>query len=182
MSTRATDAGTAATRSRILDATGVALAQFGPRKLSLTDIAQIAGVSRPTLYRHFASKEELLVALAAHEKLRYEAGLASALHGLTGNARLQAALQFIIDFQNDYPLRGLVLIEPGFMLEQLEHALHTMASAMVPLFEQGRSPTRAGRADAADIADLIVRVALSHFVIPGDDAQLLRELRHVAGI
>ena len=37
------------TRTRLLDATGLGLAQYGPRKLSLTDIAALAGVSRPTL-------------------------------------------------------------------------------------------------------------------------------------
>ncbi len=44
------------TRTRLLDAANVVLAHYGPRKLSLTDVATHAGVSRPTLYRHFASK------------------------------------------------------------------------------------------------------------------------------
>lgn len=167
------------TRIRLLEATSVTLAQFGPRKLNLTDIATQAGVSRPTLYRHFSSKEELLEELAVHEKQRFLAELADTLHGLTGDERIDRALRFVVDFQRDYPMRGLVAIEPLFILEQLEVALRTMTAPLVPLFETGR---RKGRASAHDIADLIVRVALSHFLIEGDDDQLLDQLRHVAGI
>jgi AcrR family transcriptional regulator len=167
------------TRTRLLEATGRALARSGPRKLSLTDIAALAGVSRPTLYRHFASKEELLLALAAHEKQRFEAELAAALKGLTGAARLDRALRFVVEFQRDHAMRGLVAVEPAFMLDQLERALRTMSAALVPLFEPRRRA--GGPARAADLADLVVRIASSHFLIPGDDDQLLRELRHVAG-
>ncbi len=171
------------TRVRLLDATGVALSRSGPRKLSLTDIAALAGVSRPTLYRHFASKEELLLALSDHEKERYDTNLATALHGLKGAARLDRALRFMVEFQQDYPMRGLVMIEPAFMLEQLEASLHTMRASLVPLFEQQGPRAARGGAGPEDLADLVVRTALSHFLIEGDDGpQLLRELRHIAGL
>jgi hypothetical protein len=40
-----------------------------------------------------------------------------------------------------------------------------------------------GAARPGDVADLVVRIALSHFLIPGRDRnQLLRELRHAAGL
>jgi AcrR family transcriptional regulator len=171
------------TRVRLLDATGVALARYGPRKLSLTDIAALAGVSRPTLYRHFASKEELLLALAEHEKQRYDTELAAALHGLEGAKRLDRALRFMVEFQQDYPMRGLVVIEPAFMLEQLETSLRARRASLIPLFEQLGPRAARGGAGPADLADLVVRTALSHFLIAGDDdTQLLRELRHIAGL
>lgn len=166
-------------RARILDATSVALAHYGPRKLSLTDIAASAGVSRPTLYRRFTGKEELLLALAAHEKQRFRAELAVALHDLDGAARLDGALRFVVEFQRDYQLRDLVAIEPTFMLDQLERALRTMTAPLVALFEA--LPPTSGAATPSDLADLVVRTALSHFLIRGDADQLLRELRHIAG-
>jgi AcrR family transcriptional regulator len=169
-------------RTRLLDATGVVLARQGPRKLSLTDIAAEAGVSRPTLYKYFASKDALLLALAAHEKQRFNAGLADALDGLTGATRLDRALRYMVEFQRDYPMRELVAIEPGFIIDQLDRSLRTMRASLVPLFEELAPPAGAGAAGPADLADLVVRTALSHFLIPGDDAQLLRELRHVAGL
>ncbi len=178
MSTTATGPGS--TRMRLLEATGVALARYGPRKLSLTDIASLAGVSRPTLYRYFPSREALLEALAEHEKERFRSGLSDALDGRSGPARLDRALVYIVEFQNRYPMRNLVATEPGFMLDQLERALRSMAPALVPLFEEQWAAAEPGAAGPADLADLVVRTALSHFLMEGgDDAQLLRELRHV---
>ena len=60
------------TRERILEATLDVLARSGPRKLSLSDVAEAAGVSRPTLYRWFPSKEELLDAFGRYEQRKYD--------------------------------------------------------------------------------------------------------------
>ena len=54
-----------ATRSRILDATVRVMAR-GIASLSIPDVAREAGVSVPTVYRHFGSKEELLAAVYPH--------------------------------------------------------------------------------------------------------------------
>jgi AcrR family transcriptional regulator len=168
------------TRTRLLDATSLALAQFGPRKVSLSEIAALAGVSRPTLYRYFASKDDLLLALADHEKHRFESGLAAKLEGLTGEARLDRAMRHVIEFQRGYHMEDLVLTEPAFMVDQLRRALRTMAGSLTPLFQELAVPGEATR--PADKADLVVRLALSHFLIRGSEAQLLRELRHAAGL
>ena len=60
---QATDTDTS-TRQRILAATAEVLGRNGKTKLSLSEVATQAGVSRPTLYRWFASKEELLSAFS----------------------------------------------------------------------------------------------------------------------
>ncbi|MDT5219408.1 MAG: hypothetical protein QOF15_1513, partial [Mycobacterium sp.] len=85
------------TRQRILAATAEVLARSGKTKLSLSEVATQAGVSRPTLYRWFASKEELLSAFAQYERQGFESGLARATTGLKGVERLDAALRFIVD-------------------------------------------------------------------------------------
>ena len=157
------------------------MARRGPSKLSFTDIAVEAGVSRPTLYKYFPSKDALLEALATHEKARFATEMAAALHGLAGVARLDRALRFMVEFQRIHPTQGLVDIAPGFMLEQLDGALRPMRAALVPLLEELAPAVRAG-ARADDLADLVVRAALSHFLFPGDDARLLRELRQVVGL
>jgi AcrR family transcriptional regulator len=170
------------TRVRLLESTQLLLGQFGPRKLALTDIATLAGVSRPTLYKHFASKPELLAALSVYEQEQFAAGLAHATRGLTATARLDAALRYVVEFQRDYPLQRLIEIEPGFMLGQLAGVLPTLRDGLTPLIAEHQRLTGAA-ARPADVADLLVRVALSHFLLPGRDRhQLLRELRHAAGI
>jgi AcrR family transcriptional regulator len=53
------------TRSRILDATVRVLAD-GPASVSIPAVAREAGVSVPTVYRHFGTKRDLLVAVYPH--------------------------------------------------------------------------------------------------------------------
>ncbi len=53
----------ALTRDRVLDAAEDALRRFGPAKTAVVDVARALGVSHGTVYRHFASKAELLDAV-----------------------------------------------------------------------------------------------------------------------
>ena len=54
------------TRHRILVATAEVLGRSGQTKLSLSEVALQAGVSRPTLYRWFADKQDLLTAFGIY--------------------------------------------------------------------------------------------------------------------
>lgn len=62
------------TRARILDAALRVMA--GPRDVAIPDVAREAGVSVPTIYRHFGTKGELLFELYPH--VAHRAGLAAA--------------------------------------------------------------------------------------------------------
>lgn len=166
-------------RDRLLEAASHVLADSGPRSLHLSAVAAEAGVSRPTLYAYFPTKQDLLSALASYEKARFNQGLERALAELTGAERLDRALRFMIEFQRAYPMRKLVLIEPEFMLEQLERSLGSMSTSLVPLFQDALG---VDVETAADLADLAVRTAISHFLIPRDAEQLVRELRHIADL
>jgi AcrR family transcriptional regulator len=48
-----------ATRNKILSAAEAQFRRFGPKKTSMEEIAEKAGLSRATLYLHFSSKPEL---------------------------------------------------------------------------------------------------------------------------
>lgn len=50
------------TRRRILEAAVDAASMHGVARLSMSDVARTAGLSRPTLYRYFASRDELFAA------------------------------------------------------------------------------------------------------------------------
>ena len=60
------------TRARILDAT-VKVMAAGIASVSIPDVAREAGVSVPTVYRHFGTKQALLAAVYPH--LAHRAGL-----------------------------------------------------------------------------------------------------------
>ena len=163
-----------ATEARILEATGEVLVQNGHRKLSMSDVASEAGVSRPTLYRWFPSKDELLEGFGLYEQAKYDQGMVRALQGLNGLEALNAALEFIADFQRVYSLGQLSDIEPEHVIHQMNRTLPIMRKRLAALISD----------DEADIiAGTIVRVAICHYVIGGDDRdQLLDQLRHAAGI
>jgi AcrR family transcriptional regulator len=55
----------AATRDRVLDATLRVMAR-GLASLSIPEVAREAGVSVPTVYRHFGSKDELVASVYPH--------------------------------------------------------------------------------------------------------------------
>ena len=98
-----------ATSERILEATLEVLARSGPSKLSLSDVAAAAGVSRPTLYRWFPSKESLLDEFGRYEQRKYDSGIAAAVAGLQGNARLEAVFHVSVP-QFSGPMSGCRLL------------------------------------------------------------------------
>jgi AcrR family transcriptional regulator len=162
------------TRERILEATPEVLARSGPRKLSLSEVAAAAGVSRPTLYRWFPSKEELLEAFGRYEQRKYDDGIAEAVAELEGEARLERVLRFIVEFQHSYSLRRVVDVEPDFTVRQMNRVLPIMRERLLPHF-----PGRKGFI----VASVLTRIALSHALIPEDDPELFyAELRHAAGL
>ncbi|NLD75815.1 MAG: helix-turn-helix transcriptional regulator, partial [Acidimicrobiales bacterium] len=55
------------TRDRILQAGIEAAAIHGIARLTVGDVAKRAGVSRPTLYKHFKSKDALVAAAVERE-------------------------------------------------------------------------------------------------------------------
>ena len=162
------------TRHRILAATFVVLARDGRRKLQLSDVAAEANVSRPTLYRYFGSKEGLLEAFGLYEQDNFDAGIAAAMAGLSGPHRLDAALQFIVDFQNSYSLGSLADTEPEHVLHQMKRVLPIMRERVARIIP----------GDGSDIAAAaVVRIAVCHYVIGGGSPdQFLAELRHAAGL
>ncbi|NED63275.1 helix-turn-helix transcriptional regulator, partial [Streptomyces sp. SID10244] len=52
-----------ATEDRLLEATDRLVRQVGVRRLSMSEVARVAGVARGTLYRYYESRDVLLEAL-----------------------------------------------------------------------------------------------------------------------
>ena len=147
---------------------------LGDSKLSLSDVAATAGVSRPTLYRWFVSKETLLEAFGVYEQQKYDAGIADAVAGLDGEARLDAILRFIVEFQHTYSLRRIVDVEPEHVVYQMNRVMPIMRDRLRPHFP---GP------DGLIVANVVTRIALSHALIPDDHPDLFyAELRHAAGL
>jgi AcrR family transcriptional regulator len=181
-------AATSSTPERILDATLRTLARTGAGKLRMSEVSAAAGVSRPTLYRYYPTKDDLLVALARHEQRRFDEGLAAAIAaaGGAGAARLDALLQHLVAFQAEYPGRRMVEVEPAFVLDRLRRSLPVQRDAVERLAHDvlaAAPPVASGRTTTAALAEVLVRVAMSHFLLPhADPAALLAALRGIVGV
>jgi AcrR family transcriptional regulator len=162
------------TRHRILVATAEVLGSSGQTKLSLSEVALQAGVSRPTLYRWFASKGELLDAFGVFEREMFDGGISRATSGLRGTEKLDAALRFIVEYQQSYSGVRLVDIEPEVVIAQLGRILPVMRARLLKLVPGPNGAVKAATA---------IRVAVSHYIVRSDDGdQFLAQLRHAAGI
>ncbi|MBP2453124.1 TetR/AcrR family transcriptional regulator [Mycolicibacterium lutetiense] len=162
------------TRHRILVATAEVLARSGQTKLSLSEVALQAGVSRPTLYRWFADKQELLDAFGTHEREMFDHGISHATVGLRGSEKLDAALRFIVEYQQSYSGVRLVDIEPEVVIAQLANVIPLMRARLLKLLSGANAPVKAATA---------IRVAVSHYIVRSDDGdQFLAQLRHAVGL
>jgi AcrR family transcriptional regulator len=169
---------------RILDAARTLVLRNGARRLSLTDVATMAGVSRPTVYRYFLSKEELIDALGKNEYRRFNTAMDEAVAGTVGLDRLDAAIDVVVAFLKEQPPRGLVDLEPGFTQDQMAQVLPMMTRALAAvLADCVRDEDVLLVAPASDVAGAIARTALSHYIFPDpDDAAALRQIRAAAGL
>ncbi len=163
-------------RERILRATFKVLCRHGYGKLNLSDVATQAGISRPTFYKFFASKDELMSAFSQFELQLLREDLDRAIGGRVGRERVAALLQFLVDFYGSYQMRGLIEIEPGLVLGQMARALPTLVELIAPAL--------AGQVSDPDVeAMALVRLAVCHYLVPGyDDDLLLDQLRIAAGV
>ncbi|WP_101757409.1 TetR/AcrR family transcriptional regulator [Oceanicoccus sp. KOV_DT_Chl] len=96
----------ALTRDRILDATISGFIKLGYNKLSTTQVADMAGISRGAMRHHFDSKKELIQAAIEylHQKLLEEyleniSLIPEALHG-SGRALIRARLDAFWNYLN----------------------------------------------------------------------------------
>ena len=84
---------TAERRALIIDAAGRLFGTHGHDATRLDDVAAAAGVTKPILYRHFASKQDLYLAVLA----RHRDDLPTFTAGLAFDGPLEARLRAVLD-------------------------------------------------------------------------------------
>ncbi len=89
-------------RSQLLDVAGRLFADHSYHGLSMEQLADAAGVSKPVLYQHFPSKRALYLALVHDATAELESKVRTALEGTTDNrARVEGAIAVYFDFVED---------------------------------------------------------------------------------
>lgn len=122
-------------RAQLLDRARQAFAEDGYHRASMEQIAVSAGVTKPVLYQHFTSKNELYVAVLEEDAERVLAAVSEAIAGTTGAQRIQRGLEayfrFIDANVDTFRLlfRETMGAESGFR-EAIEH-FHDLAAASI---------------------------------------------------
>ncbi len=98
-------------RERLLAAMLRATAEIGYRELSVQDVLDRAGVSRPTFYEHFENKEDCFLAAFDTAATRLRERLeAAGEEGETWRERLRPTLEELLRFVTDEPDAAMTLI------------------------------------------------------------------------
>jgi AcrR family transcriptional regulator len=174
-------------RDAILAATRHAIVERGPGKLTLSAIAAAAGVSRPTLYRWFPTKNDLLVAISAYEEEQFDIGLRAVIDAHRGSTqRLDAALRYLVTYLDGLIGPDPIGADPNFALRSLARSLPVQIESLVRLlgdaFQQVPA-VRSGALSSEQAAELFLRIAYSHYLVPHPDPEvLLVNLRSFAGM
>jgi AcrR family transcriptional regulator len=179
--------GRSTSRAAILSAARRAIVERGPGKLTLSAVATAAGVSRPTLYRWFPTKEDLFVAIATDEEEQFDLGLRAVLAAHRSPARqLDAAMRYLVTYLDGLMGPDPIGTDPDFVLRGLALALPDRRASMARLLDgvlRQIPAVRNGALSTDEAVELLLRVAYSHYLIPHPEPEvLLASLRSFVGL
>jgi AcrR family transcriptional regulator len=125
---------------RILDGAIAVLSRRGAAQLSMSAVCEAAGISRATLYRYFARKEDLLEAVGEHVSRNFVEGINKAVaESRTPVERLRLVLEFFIRYTAQVKSDRMLEIEPTFVLKFLQshfpQHLAVFNDALAPVYD-----------------------------------------------
>ena len=172
---------TADARDRICQAALECFLRLGIQRTTMTDIAREAGITRPTLYKHFKNKADVLFTSIDNEALQF--ALAVVAHARTFDALEERIVETIVYVVSEFPKSPtLSLVLRDEMGEQLRARAFSSEATLVfsqltaePLIELQPSLAKQG----IEITEIMSRFAISMILFPGryaGDREGLRQL------
>jgi AcrR family transcriptional regulator len=160
-----------------LDVAQEMLVARGWDKLRFGEVAVAIGVSRPTLYATFGSKEGLAEALVLRETERFLAGVGEVLdrHESDAQVAVSAAVEFTLAEAGRSPVLHAILTSSRSGSDSLLPLLTTRSR---PVLQAATSVLAAWylehfpglpQAEVHEGVDALVRLVVSHLVLPDDD-------------
>jgi AcrR family transcriptional regulator len=161
-------------REQALDAARALLVERGWEHVTVSAVASATGVSRPTFYKEFASKQALGEALVRRETERFLTGVGRVLEEHTEDAgdAIAAAVRFTLVEAAGNPLLHAVLTSARGGADSLLPLLTTRSgpllsaagSTLSTWFGEHFPALDAG--EVAEAIDAVVRLVVSHLVLP----------------
>lgn len=166
---------------RICQAALACFLRIGIQRTTMTDIAREAGITRPTLYKHFKNKDDVLFTVIDTEALRFaQAVVEHARTFPTLEERIVETIVYVVSRFPQSPQLSLVLKdEMGEVLRARafsgEATLIFSQMTAAPLIEIAPALAEQG----VEITEVMSRFAISMILFPGryaDDPDGLRQL------
>ena len=175
------------TAETILQAARLAMAERGPGTLTMSAVAAVAGISRPTLYRWFPTKADLLAAVSAYEEVLFDIGLQVEIDAhRSPRRRLDAAIRYLVSYLDESMIPDPISVDPVFALESIARSLPPHVETLVRLLGDSLLEIPAvsqGILSKEQGAEMLLRLAYSHYLVPHSDPnELLAMVRKFAGI
>ncbi len=176
-----------ATEERILTAALGLIGRRGVLRLGMREIAEVAGVSRGTLYRYFPSKDHVLRGAAEYDERRFNSGLDDVLAAMPAPGdRIGAFMAYAFDFIRSHPCRPLFESEPGFVMSYLLDHLPSLRRELVLRLGDALDTVPAvanGAVGREQLVDVIARLFASSWIIPeSDEASLVQSINRILQI
>lgn len=170
---------------RVLDAARTVFGQHGVLSTTMEDVAQAAGMGRATVYRKFATKDDLVEAVLLDDLRAYLRRLGGVMEqaGELADQIVEGYVETLRYVHEDSLLRVVVERDGDWGMRYFTVAAGpVLATARRYLADRLRDAQRAGVAvdvDAEQVAELLVRLCHSLMltpegVIPHDDDQATR--------
>lgn len=160
-----------ASTDAILDAALVEFDRHGVRKVALDDVARRAGVSRTTIYRRFANRDDLVAAVMDRENARLFTDIAEELKTARPQANLyvEAFTSAILRTRRHRVLNRMIAEEPALSL-QLARLHYRSAVARIETVLQATFPPgfaeRIGPGVVHELAERIWQYAMMLLLLP----------------
>ena len=167
------------TQQRILDAAMECVRQWGIEKTNLNDIAKQAGVTRPTVYRYFASRNEVLSAAMLQSAANLSQRMLAHVEGVADpSARVVEALLFGLSELPKEAYLGVIMQTDlnAFVSEDAMSNAQGWA-LLVLLMRAILSDLAIPDADLEEITEVAIRMILSLLLIKGPKARQAEEWR-----
>jgi AcrR family transcriptional regulator len=162
------------TRERIVDAAVDCLVRLGWEKTTISEVAGQAGVSRPTVYAHFRSKDDLFVEVAGRAAQRISERVVAAAEA-TATSGAEFVVETVVTTLREYrgdPSASLVgLVRPGQALAA--ESVEVVRSLLAPLVRW--EPQLAD--DLDEVAETVMRFVVSLMVDDGSRHRTDADLR-----
>ena len=157
---------------KILEGALRAIGRNGSRRLSMSDICDASGVSRGTLYRYFATKDDVLAAVSEFVSVNFENGIRAAAEEHDDPIeRFRAVMRFFVQFTVERTPERIFEVEPGFHLDFFRSHFRRHKIAVCDALGQtfDHVEQRLGATiDRDSIAEALIRMQLSTLIVPAE--------------